>query len=103
MPRDRSALAARRPDKREILTFAARAAGARFDLPAPAARGADAFLSAGGQETELGASPEQTVTVDDLYTSSFLTISSFLKVICAILSFFFEYETLRKQDRVNIR
>lgn len=61
------------------------------------------FRRAGGMDMLFAGSPVHTVTTWLLYTSFFLTISSFLKVICASLSFFFWYSILRRQSEHPMR
>lgn len=61
--------------------------------------GATALRLAAGLEMLFAGSPVQTLTTCDLYTSSFLTVSSLRNVICASLSFFFWYSMLRGRNR----
>ncbi len=72
------------------LLFAFVGPPARSNLPCVIGLTRPGFFLGAGLDTLLAGSPVHTDTVLLLYTSSFLTVSSFLNVMCAFLSFFLE-------------
>jgi len=71
---------------------------ARRSLPSLMGRTIPGFLLAGGRDKLLGGSPEATLTVWLLYTSSRVMVSSFTNLISVFLSFFFAYSILKRKS-----